>query len=425
MKTSHQKASIRMAAAIAALLIFAAVFALGWFSRYWALDGRTRSLLWAVDTAKDRFYKEVDEDALWEGFYSAFRLDPYSAYYPKVEYEEVQSSNAGNRAGIGVSVTELGGQPVLYTVAGNSPAEHAGLRVGMTVYGVGATEETVQGGTASEIASQLGSSPADVPLYVRCGFSAEDAALYEIVPGAYRTCYCLYADSDGAVRFDPADLTAFSVPFEELPLSENTAYVRLTSFHGTAAEEFAACLARMRDAGKSDLILDLRANGGGSIDICARICSMLIKDAEGENPVVITARYRDGSHLDFTAPGNTYHAYFNETSRIRILADYGTASASECLIGAMVSYGTVTADDIYIRETNGVARTYGKGIMQSYFTDPQGNRLKLTVAEIFWPNGETIHQKGVLAADEAHAIESDGIPREHDGFLAEFFARQS
>lgn len=421
MDHSHERTKKWLAAGIAACLGAAACFTAGYYARLLAFDGRTRSLLWAIETAESRYYKEVDEDKLFEDLFSAFGLDPYSGYYPKVEYEEQMSADAGNRAGVGVSVSNVGGTAVLYSVYGNSPAEHAGLRTGMTIFGVGSSEEEIASGTPAELASKLQSSLAGEPLYVRCGF--EEGEVYEVVPGSYRTSYCLYADADGAVRFDPATLQPFSVPFETLPLPEHTAYIRLTSFRGTAAEEMKACLTRMREGGNTNLILDLRSNGGGAMDIASKIAGLFAKDAQGKSPIVATARYRSGYERNFRAPENTYYDYFTQNSRIRVLADAGTASASECLIGSMISYGTVTEDDLYIVDGANGARTYGKGIMQSYYFDGQGNSLKLTVAEIFWPNGTSIHGKGIFAVDEAHAVPYDGIPREHDAFLSEFFAR--
>ena len=101
---------------------------------------------------------------------------------------------------------------------------------------------------------------------------------------------------------------------------------------------------------------------------------------------------------------NRYDEFFTDSTRIFVLADEFSASASECLIGAMVSFGAVDYADIFVRKEGGVAKTYGKGIMQTSYVSPQGSALKLTTAEIFWPNGKSIHGVGVTEKDGAVGI---------------------
>lgn len=226
---------------------------------------------------------------------------------------------------------------------------------------------------------------------------------------------------DGSFRFDPNDLNVLNELGEPLEgAGENTAYIRLEKFYGKAAEEFEAYLKLMKERGRSDLILDLRGNGGGYLTVFCNIAAHLI-NAEEKRPVAATARYRDGSESTFYTPASDYSAYFGENAKIRILADEDTASASECLIGALVSYGTVGYGDIFLHEAgNGAARTYGKGIMQSTYTDSAGNALKLTVAEIFWPNGTSIHGKGVTKEDGAVGIVADTFfTAQNDAMLAQ------
>ena len=115
----------------------------------------------------------------------------------------------------------------------------------------------------------------------------------------------------------------------------------------------------------------------------------------------------------YLASGNYYWDYFTEESRICILADSGSASASECLIGVMVDYGAVSYGDICLSERNGVAKTYGKGIMQSYFSlGMTGSMIKLTTAEIRWPVTRTsIHGRGVLPEDGTKTVQ-EGVTDE-------------
>ena len=154
--------------------------------------------------------------------------------------------------------------------------------------------------------------------------------------------------------------------------------------------------------GKTDLVLDLRGNGGGYLDIMQEIASFFCKNARSSSPVAAIAKYGNGKVEEFTATGNFYTRYFKQESRICVLADGNTASAAECLIGCMVDYGATTYADICLISRGGVAKTFGKGIMQTtYLLSPvKKDAVKLTTAKMYWPVSNTcIHGRGVLAED--------------------------
>ena len=96
--------------------------------------------------------------------------------------------------------------------------------------------------------------------------------------------------------------------------------------------------------------------------------------------------------------------------KIAVLADENTASASECLIGAMMDYGSMTEETLVITKNGDTARTYGKGIMQTTYVNPTGgDALKLTTAYIYWPVSHTsIHGTGIRTA-EANEIVPGGF----------------
>ena len=104
-----------------------------------------------------------------------------------------------------------------------------------------------------------------------------------------------------------------------------------------------------------------------------------------------------------------------------VLANDGTASASECLIGALLDYGEKGfSKERLILEKNdaGVARTYGKGIMQTTFSLSNGGAFKLTTARMLWPKTKTcIHKTGIttLPQNEVNAGD-DAILRAREIF---------
>ncbi len=420
-----------------ALVLAAAFFCAGWFGRFASLDPRARSLLWALDTAKDNYYKDFDEDELYDRIFAAFELDPYSCYYTADEYGAVEDERNGNSAGYGIAMSAFEGEgaPRFMRVAENSPARIAGIQKGMYVLGYGRDEDSLSQGSTQEFMDFV--DGANGSFVIKCGFliDGSDARTLRLTASAYTPAYCAYRDGETSFSFrykanvsfdgsaskaEAEAVGAFTETEEPLAgLPADTAYIRLDEFNGNAAAEMKCCLAKMRERNKKNLILDLRTNGGGYMDILIEIASHMMKDAPASRALVASAKFKNGSVFNYSSANNDYGSYFTSDSRVTVLADEYTASASECLIGALVDYGTVGFDDVVLRkdEASGVARSYGKGIMQSHFRDGRGNVLKLTVAEIFWPNGKSIHGKGVTEADGAKSVAAPFIPGERDILL--------
>lgn len=421
-KPAHGK-YYRATLALAGVALILVGFLIGWIGYSFTVDSRLRSLGWMIKKVAGNYYQEVDEDTLYDRLYDALELDRFCTHYTPDEYARLRSESEGYNTGYGVSVSALESGTRIFDVVYNSPAELAGLEGGMYVLEYGTSQESLHTGTRSEFLDFMGKNGSCV---LKCGFSADgsDAALYEMTKREYAASYCSYADSELSYRFRGENKLTLTPAGEGMSLLDGrTAYIRLTQFDGKAAEEFKACLELMKERGRKDLVIDLRCNGGGYMSILCQISSHLLKNATGRSPLVTTARYRSGKETKYNATGNDYSDYFGEDSRIRVFADENTASASECLIGAMIDYGTITYDDIYLRKDDaGEAHSYGKGVMQSAFTAPDGNAMYLTVAEIFWPKGNSIHGRGVRAEDGAHAIDAPLLPSYEDEFLKKVFS---
>lgn len=407
-----------------ALIVAIAAFAGGWFIHYLTLDEKERELLWALDTLQDNYYRPVDEDELYDSVYNGLKLDSYTRFFPPVDYSDYQADNAGHNVGVGVSISDERKDgvtiPRFFIVYENSPACNAGLRKGMYLLGFGKSESELQSGVGADFNKFM--SETEGEFVVRCGYlrDGSDAKLFTLTQKSYQAGFVHYRDSESSFRFLGEKKLALTETNEPIAsLDEKTAYIRLDEFNGNAAKEFEECLEKMKERGRSNLILDLRTNGGGAMTVLCKIAAHLLRNASGRSPVVARAVYRDGSAEEFSASGNDFSKYFNADSKFRILADENTASASECLIGAMIDYGTLGFGDIILRQNEkGVAKTYGKGIMQTTYTYPlTGAAMKMTTAEIFWPNGKSIHGVGVLPSDGAVAVEADLIWGEPDPML--------
>ena len=136
------------------------------------------------------------------------------------------------------------------------------------------------------------------------------------------------------------------------------------------------------------------------------IAAYLMRGAESDSEPVMRAVYGNGREEIYLAGGDYYDEYF-AGSEIYVAANRNTASASEALIGVMLSYDTIGYGNIFITElpnSTKPARTYGKGIMQTTFRNSLTEEaIKLTTATIHWPDeaGTCIHDRGITTADGA------------------------
>ena len=392
---------------VGAAALAAVFFLVGWFSRFYAIDERERTLMWFIDAVENKYYKELDDD-WWDSFYSdtldRLMPDKFCSYYTPEQYVTLQQESAGSNKDTGLSAIDYEGELRVYKVVNNSPACLAGLKSGMRIYRFGSSETDLQTGSRSEFYSYR---PTGGALYLECGYSESDKTVYSITSETYLASYCLYRDSETSFEFRTSESGALVLEETNNPLAgldENTAYLKFDQFNGNADSEFEILLKAMKSRKRSNLVIDLRMNGGGQLSTLQSICSHLLRNAEGNSPVVATAKYRSGSVTRFNATGNDFSEYFSANSRVYILADENSASASECLMGALVDYGTLNYEDIFLRKTEGEqAHSYGKGVMQTTYPAANGYALRITHAEIFWPNGKSIHGVGVTERVETES----------------------
>ena len=399
-KAPRRKKCVRaIVAVILALIVAAAGFTAGWLGSRYSVDPRLRELEWLLNKLEEEHYQYVDMDAVYEELYDAAMPDIFSRYYTPEEYARILAESEGHNEGVGITLLTDGTSVRIWAVVENSPAQEAGLQKGMYVLGYGTPDGDVLTGTGSAITAFMQAQEGDFVLYASFDpdAAADASTAYTLALSAYEAAYVVYRDSETSYAFrgEAASLTETHEPLAGLDAT--TAYLRLDSFDGNCAAEFAACLAVMKARGRTNLILDLRGNGGGYLSDLQSIASHLLRNAQGENPLVAYAQFRDGTRRNYYATGNDFSAFFSADARISVLADENSASASECLIGALIDYGTIGYSDLYLRRAEGAEHysTYGKGVMQTTYTLSDDTGIKFTTAYFNPPSGENFNGKGL------------------------------
>ncbi len=390
-----------------------AIFFLGYLTSWAALDPEIRTLLKVKDRIQKDYYKEVTDEAFYKAIFGGINddlLDEYSGYMTPEEFAAVLRDLEGNRSGIGlVFSAQKGSELRIMRVCGGSPAEKEGILSGDTVLAYGKEADGLTPcATFQQFSDGIAGYAEGEPFFIKLQSGGEEKTV-NLAKAQYVENYVFYRTREKGYTFvgENSEIQESGASFAFLPA--DTAYIQLIQFTGNAAKDFDRAMAQFKADGKKNLVLDLRMNGGGYLDCMQSIASYFCKNATVKKPVVAVADFGERRE-SYKANGNYYAEYFAADSRITVLADNGSASASECLIGSMLDYGAINFDDICLVKRNGIAKTFGKGIMQetSLVNLLKQDALKLTTAEIRWPvSDRSIHGRGVLPEDGALGVEEN------------------
>lgn len=357
------------------------------------------------DTGTVREITEKDiADAIVNGL-----LDEYSAYYTEEEYSQVLANSNGDYEGIGLAFYDLK-EPTVELVIGNSPIDRAGLKKGdLLVWGKANDGQQVPFNDANDILVFISECDSDDKITF-CYERAGEINTVTVEKESYVASYVRYYDDQKAYRFisrDGGELKGeVTVNSGEINITNtNVGYIKLDSFEGDASTQMAQALSFMKEREKSKLVLDLRDNGGGYMDILTEIASFFINNGGAKQSLVA---YSEGktSCDSFYTENNKFCDFIKS---MVVIANDNTASASECLIGALITYGDLVdgyGSIVLEKNADDIAKTYGKGIMQTTYMLMTGGAFKLTTARILWPDKQTcIHKKGILPENGAEVAE--------------------
>ena len=389
---------------IVSVCLLALSFGGGYLTYYLTQTPNQRQVSWFVGLIDENYLVYDEETGKIKDFTAeeycdkiAELLDDYSTYYSSEDYAEIISTSLGNSYGIGVAF--LGKESLeIASIVGNSPAEKVGLKRGMVIESITYGEKVETVNTFKQFVAVANQIPAQTDFILTVEYKGENLT-FTISKQAFVKSYVRYYDSEKTYAFI-SDYGSTPVAKEIeggiSSLDDKTAYISLSHFEGDAYEQLSNAISYMQGRGRTKLIFDLRDNGGGYMDILQDIASYFINTGKKKN-LVATAIYKDGSQENFNTNKNNFL-----NVEVCVIANDGSASATECLIGAMLHYGTIDYSHLVITKRGEVARTYGKGIMQTTWNDIfTGTATKLTVANIYWPDKTTcIHGVGIRTTEE-------------------------
>ncbi len=393
----------RVLAIVISILMVVVSFFGGYFANFLSKSKSERIIDELINIISQKAYfstdgQEFDERAFFE-FYKEYSGDAYAQYYTAEEYKEQKKQNAGNYQGIGV-LFYSNNKNTIFKVLKNSPAHKAGVLAGDKF--VSATLENEKTLFTNDYGAidYLGETQTSKAIEFEIERDGEIIKV-SVKKEKYTVSYVEYYDNDCKLYFEDDENGKITKKVDynlgKAEFDDKTAYISLDQFEGDASSQLGKAYNFMVERGKTKLILDLRNNTGGNMNSLVEIASYLVRNNGNKESVIAYAKEKDKKTFFTTSKNNSSESIKD----IVVLANQNTASASECLIGALIHYGksdgTCSYDNLVVSKNHlGEAKTYGKGIMQTTYLLKSGGAFKLTTAKIYWPDHVTsIHGKGI------------------------------
>jgi len=319
--------------------------------------------------------EDVDPSLLLEGAMQGMvdaLGDPYSAYMSRDRYEELVIDTRGSYDGIGVVIEQRDGFATVVTPFKGTPAWESGLKPGDRIVAVDGLDvvgvpidrvvELIRGPANTEVVLTVARSEADRPLDIPVTRATVDIPTVE---GRMLTP----EEVAGAVRRTGAG----EVPVT--PEAGSIGYLVISRFSQATARDTGEALFKLYRDGARGLVLDLRYNPGGLLDVSLQVAEYFVP----AGPVVHVVD-RDGNRATYNARGG------GTPLPVVVLVNEGSASAAEILAGAIAD-----------REVGILVgtQTFGKASVQNLYDLEGGAGLRLTTARYLTPNGTLIDGVGL------------------------------
>lgn len=397
-------------------------------------------------------YQENGKDAeemIYKGFLtSLLQEDPYAAYYTKEEIEETRNRQKGIYKGIGAAVSEKEGGPLVEYVYPGSPAEKAGLLAGdivLKVDGISVeslslnyiVENLIQGLAGSSLEMVVNRNGEEVTLRITRGEVVipgsevgDVAEMLKLQSGAENQNETAPQKSEEQQADVNRDVLAKLKPGD-------IGYLSLRGFYMEAVDSFISQYESDIDGKKKALIIDLRGNPGGDVEAATKLLDYFLPDhlqkpkRKDSQPLQTQENSPETSNAQATGTEGSNTQYGGESASssvlevtpnpnrqfekdktlllytedkwgkgkdwyakdghevdlpIIILMNQNSASASELFAGTMQDY-----DRAWVFGT----LSYGKGIVQTVRSFPDGSAVEFTTHYYFTPAGRNIHKKGI------------------------------
>jgi carboxyl-terminal processing protease len=306
------------------------------------------------------------------------QLDPYTVYYAEDDIEDYMTMTTGKYNGIGAMVNSAEGRHIVMMVYEDTPAQKAGLQLGDEIIKVDGVD----------LSTRSDSDPG------------------KLLRGQTGSTTKLLVKRYG--QKNPVELTisrdivkVTNVPYYGM-ISDEVGYIDLKDFTATASREVRNAFQELKGKGMKKLVLDVRENPGGLLNMAIEISNVFIPKGE---EVVSTK----GKVTEWNKTYSAYNPALDTEIPLVVLTNNRSASAAEIVAGVIQDYDR----GVLIGQ-----RTYGKGLVQTTRDLSYNTKMKITTAKYYIPSGRCIQ-----AIDYSHRNEDGSVGKVPDSLMTAFTTR--
>lgn len=308
-----------------------------------------------IDFIEREYVDEVDTDSIVDLTVNGIleKLDPHSVYITKGEFNQVAESMRGDFVGIGVNFYMYNDSVAVIKPLPGGPSEKAGIQSG---------DRILYADNFQLFGKKL---PSDSLFSKLKGQVGSEVSL---------TVYRKSVNKKLKLKLKRDVIPIKSVDVA-LMVDKNTGYIKINRFAETTYDEFKRGLDKLMKQGATQVILDVRDNGGGYLEKAVEIADDFLK----EDAMIVFTKNKKGQVVETKA---TSKGIF-EKSKVFVLINENSASASEILAGAIQDNdrGLIVG-----------RRSFGKGLVQREMPLGDGSAVRLTVARYYTPSGRSIQK---------------------------------
>ena len=316
-------------------------------------------------------------------------VDMHTMYMDEKRAKDMKKEFEGNFTGIGVQIRrDLTRDGLLVvTPIRNSPAYKAGLLAGDLITEITRYNEKETGKPlpAPETTSTKG---------------MEVTAAVDLILGQAGTKVMLKVDREGEKEPKEFTLTRGRIEVESvlgfkrkaddswdyyIDPANKIAYIQLSQFARGSAIDMKKAVEKLAKEGVKGVVLDLRFNPGGYLDVAIDICDMFVDDG-----AIVSIRPGNTRERERTFKGKHEGSFLDFPMVCLINED--SASGSEILSACLQDHGRA----VIMGE-----RSHGKGSVQNFEDFPlTGGKIKLTTATFWPPSGRNLNKPSTSGKDE-------------------------
>lgn len=304
---------------------------------------------------KKNYVEEVKDKNLIYGAIKGMlqSLDPHSSFMPPEVFKEMQVETKGEFGGIGIQIGIKDGMLTVIAPIEDTPAYKAGVKAGDKIIKINGepTKDLSLHDAVTRLRGAKGTSVTITLLRKEWG-SPRDITIQRDI------------------------IKIHSV--KSRTLEDGIGYIRLTQFHEQTGADLEKALKALEKENINSLILDLRNNPGGVLDISVDVSSRFLPPGK----LVVSIKGRKEVKKEYhTSNSKKYYDY-----PMVVLVNEGSASASEIIAGALKDHARAVLVG---------TKTFGKGSVQTVIPLSDGSGLRLTTARYYTPKGTSIHTTGI------------------------------